>query len=82
MSTLDSILNPAINSVPRRLLCYRYYAWDSEFDEEAIWSDVERWGGSLSIRGDCIDFWVPVKYASFFVLKYPDLSRQSQLDYL
>ena len=82
MSTLDRVLNPSINRVPRRLYCYRYHAWQSEFDEEIIWRDVQSWGGHISIRGDCIDYWVPADYASFFVLKYPDLVRQPALDYL
>ncbi len=82
MSTIENILTPAIDSVPRRLYCYRYYAWESDLDEEAIWADVQRWGGSLSIRGDCIDFFVPADYITFFVLKYPDLVRQSQLEYI
>ncbi len=82
MSTIENILNPSIDRVPRRLYCYRYYAWDSDIDEEVIWSDVQRWGGSLSIRCDCIDFWVPAEYITFFVLKYPELVRQAQLDYL
>ncbi len=82
MSTLDRVINPAISSVPRRLLCYRFWAWDSDIDEELIWSDVQRWQGHLSIRQDCIDFWVPEQYASFFVLKYPELVRQPDLDYI
>jgi len=82
MSTLNRIQNPGIDSVPRRLYCYRYYAWQSEFDEEQIWADLQRWGGSMSIRGDCIDFFVPAEYVAFFVIKYPELSRQQQLDYV
>ncbi len=66
----------------RLLLCYRYHAWDTDYDEELIWSDVQRWGGHLSIRQDCIDFWVPERYSVFFALKYPDLVRQSSLDYV
>lgn len=66
---------------PRSLYCYRFYAFtDSDFDEAGIWRDVQRWGGHVSIRQDCIDFWVPIKYAAFFRLKYPDLVRQPQLD--
>ncbi len=72
-----------INSVPRKLYCYRYYAWsETDYDEEVIWADVQRWGGHISIRGDCIDYWVPVDYVSFFILKYPELTRQLHLDYL
>ena len=66
----------------RTLYCYRYYAFDDLYDEELIWADVQAWGGHISIRGDCIDFWVPEKYITFFVLKYPELSRQLQLDYI
>ena len=82
MSTVDNISTPYIDRAPRRLYCYRYYAWTTDLDEEHIWRDVQSWGGSLSIRGDCIDFFVPAEYITFFVLKYPDLSRQGQLDYL
>jgi hypothetical protein len=82
MSTIENILQPAIDRVPRRLYCYRYYAWEGQLDEELIWQDVQRWGGSLSIRADCIDFFVPAEYITFFILKYPELSRQAQLDYL
>lgn len=82
MPTLDSLQNPSIDAVPRRLYCYRYSAWASQLDQEQIWRDVQRWGGSLSIRGDCIDFWVPAEYVCFFTLKYPELTPQSQLDYL
>lgn len=82
MSTLDRILNPSINSVPRRLYCYRYYAWATDYDEEIIWTLVQSWGGHISIRGDCIDYWVPTDRAAFFVLKYPDLVRQPALEYL
>lgn len=72
----------ALIDVPRRLYCYRYYAWQHDFDEEEIWSDVQRWGGHLSIRGDCIDYFIPAEYISFFLLKYPELTRQQQLDYV
>lgn len=82
MSTLYRIVNPAIDSLPRRLYCYRYHAWQSEFDEEAIWTLVQSWGGSISIRGDCIDYFVPAEYVSFFLLRYPDLQRQPALEYL
>lgn len=80
MSTLESILNPSINSVPRLLYCYRLTSLD-HYDEESVWAMVQSFGGSLSIRGDCIDFWVPAEYSSMFVLKYP-LTRQPCLDYI
>jgi len=70
-----------INS-PRRLRCYRYWAFDTTVDEELIWADVQSWGGSISIRGDCIDFFVPELWVTFFLLKYPSLVAQPSLDYL
>lgn len=67
----------------RTLYCYRYYAWtDISYDDEDIWADVQAWGGSISIRGDCVDFWVPADYITFFILKYPELTRQLQLEYV
>lgn len=72
----------ALTDVSPRLYCYRYSAWQHDLDEEQIWADVQRWGGSLSIRGDCIDYFIPAEYITFFLLKYPELSRQQQLDYL
>lgn len=62
------------------IYCYRYHG--SEYDEEIIWRDVQSWGGSLSIRGDCIDFFVPRDYVAFFLLKYPGLIRQRALEYV
>ena len=79
---MSIIENPFNDSVPRRLYCYRYYAWTTDLDEEAIWADVQRWRGHISIKGDCIDFFVPVDHITFFVLKYPELVRQHQLEYI
>ena len=64
-----------------RILCYRLNSL-MPYDEEEIWSLVQRVGGHLSIRGDCIDYWVPRPYASFLVLKYPRLERRAELDYV
>ena len=62
------------------LYCYRLST--QSYDEELIWRDVQLWGGHLSIRGDCVDFWVPGQYISFFLLRYPELVRQPQLEYV
>ena len=73
----------SIDAQPRRLYCYRYYAFtEVDYDEEDIWRDVQRWGGALSIRGDCIDYFIPADYITFFLLKYPELTRQLQLEYI
>jgi hypothetical protein len=74
MSTLETL--------PRRLYCYRLYAWSSELDEEEIWLVVQSWGGHIEFRGDCIDYFIPERYISFFVIKYPELTRQPALEYL
>lgn len=63
------------------LMCYRLDATVS-YDEESVWAFVQRHGGMLSIRGDCIDFWIPRDYSSLLVLAWPRLRRQSGLDYL
>jgi hypothetical protein len=63
------------------LLCYRLDS-SMDLDEEAIWSFVQRHGGQLSIRGDCIDFWIPVRYHSVFVMAWSSLRRMRDLDYV
>lgn len=63
-------------------LCYRYQAWAHDWDVEAVWALVQGWGGFISIRNDCIDFWVPREQRLLFELAYPDLCRQPELDYV
>lgn len=77
-------LNPVTTSNQKRsgpLLCYRYYAWDHEYDAEAVWAWVQAQGGHIELRRDCIDYYVPESVASFFVIRYSQLVRQPQLDY-
>lgn len=64
-----------------QLCCYRL---DSvmPYDEEAVWAMVQQYGGMLSIRCDCIDFWIPRQYESFLVLKYQLMRRKPELDYV
>ena len=62
------------------IVCYRYQAWTSDLDCESVWHFVQRHGGHLSIRNDCIDYFIPVKYQVLFALAYPELTRQSNLD--
>lgn len=65
------------------LYCYRYYTYlVLDYDQETIWHDVQSWGGSMSIRPDSIDFFVPYAYIVFFVLRYPELVRQPRLEYV
>jgi hypothetical protein len=63
------------------LLCYRYHAWeDWDYDEEDIWAFVQRHGGNISIRADCIDFWIPRDYAVMFAMAFAELVRQPDMD--
>jgi len=50
------------------------------YDPEVIWAWVQRHAGQLSIKGDCIDFWVPVEYQSLFVLAWSQLRRRRDFD--
>jgi hypothetical protein len=63
------------------LVCYRLDS-SMDYDEEKIWAFVQRHQGLLSIRGDCIDFWIPVKYQSMFVCAWSQLRRKSEFDYI
>jgi hypothetical protein len=65
------------------VLCYRYYAWtETNYDDEDIWAFVQRHNGYISIRNDCIDFYVPREYRVLFELAYSELVRQPELDYI
>jgi hypothetical protein len=64
------------NSVYR---CYRLTSL-VDYDEELVWRDVQSFGGSISIRGDCIDFWVPYINETWMILRWPRLVRRADLD--
>ena len=64
-----------------RLFCYRLKA-SLDYDEEIVWAYVQRSGGSLSIRTDCIDFWIPPSAEVFLVCAWPELERRGDLDYI
>jgi hypothetical protein len=70
-----------VHKLTPSLVCYRLDA-HMLLDEEAIWAWVQRHGGHLSIRGDCIDFWIPVEYESMFVCGWSQLRRKSEFDYI
>lgn len=63
------------------LFCYRLSA-RSSLDEEVIWQYVQRSGGHISIRQDCIDFWVTAAAELFLVCAWPELERRADLDYI
>jgi hypothetical protein len=63
------------------LACYRLDS-SMHLDEEKIWAFVQQHGGHLSIRGDCIDFWIPREYQSLFVLAWSSLRRKPEFDYI
>ena len=62
------------------IVCYRYQAWTSDLDCELVWAFVQRHGGYISIRNDCIDYFIPIRYQLLFALAYPELVRQYNLD--
>jgi hypothetical protein len=60
-------------------VCYRL-THRSEYDEEVIWAYVQRSGGHIAIRQDCIDYWITPRYESLLVCAWPELERQPQFD--
>ena len=69
------------NKVDTTLKCYRL-DYRSNYDEEVVWSLVQRHGGHISIRQDCIDFWIHRDWEEFLLLAFPDLIRKPELDYV
>lgn len=65
-----------------RLHCYRLYAWNSEVDEDQLWQAVQSWGGHMECRADCLDFFIPDQYLSWFLLQWDQLTPQPHLSYL
>jgi hypothetical protein len=66
---------------PQTLLrCYRL-SWSTGYDEESVWALVQRHGGHLSIRQDCIDFWIHRDWEIVLVMAFPLLTRRPDLDY-
>lgn len=61
------------------LRCYRL-TYRSEYDEEVIWAYVQRSGGHIAIRQDCIDYWVDSQAELFLLCAWPELEAQPQLD--
>jgi hypothetical protein len=54
----------------------------SGYDEEMVWALIQRHGGILSIRQDCIDFWIAPEWEVVLNMAFPDLVRRADLDYL
>jgi hypothetical protein len=63
------------------LKCYRL-SYRSDYDEELVWALVQRHGGHISIRQDCIDFWIHRDFEALLLLAFPDLERRPDLDYV
>ena len=63
------------------LKCYRL-GYRAAYDEEMVWALVQRHGGHISIRQDCIDFWIAAEWEIVLVMTFPDLERRPELDYL
>lgn len=67
--------------ITRQIYCYRLYTQDLDL-VESIWRDLQPWGGSFSQRIDRWDFYVPAHSHLLFLIKYPDLCRQHNLEYI
>lgn len=67
---------------PADILCFRFHSWQSPTDEEEIWAFVQRHGGFISIRQDCIDFFIHKQYQDLLLLAWgSELTRFPLLDY-
>jgi hypothetical protein len=62
-----------------KLICYRLTS-RSDYDREVIWQYVQRSGGHMAIRQDCMDYWVDARSELFLLCAWPELIRQPQLD--
>ena len=69
------------NYAEPRLKCYRM-DYRSGYDEEMVWSLVQRHGGHLSIRVDHILFWLEPEWEIILVMAFPELERIPREDYL
>ena len=67
--------------IQRRLRCYRLN-YRASYDEEMVWSLVQRHGGHISIRADSIDFWIAPAWEIVLNIAFPDLERRPELDYI
>jgi hypothetical protein len=63
------------------LICYRLDS-SMPYDSELIWAWVQRHEGLVSVRGDCVDFWIDPQYSSLLVLAWPLLRRRPDWDYV
>ena len=79
---ISYMYNPRIPLAERQYLrCYRL-DYRSSYDEEMIWALVQRHGGHISIRNDCIDFWIHESWEIVLNITFPDLVRRPDLDYV
>jgi hypothetical protein len=65
--------------LPPKICCYRL-TYRHSYDEEAIWAFVQRHQGYLSIRQDCIDFYLAREYTALLLLSWPSLEHRAQQD--
>lgn len=67
--------------IPRTLVCYRLN-YRATYDEELVWALVQRHGGHIAIRQDCVDFWLDPQWEIVLNITFPDLERRPDLDYI
>ena len=71
-----------MNSMPAPIYysCLRSYTdWDIQ---DRLGFLAQRLGGWLSIRADCVDYFVPESYTYMLYMIDPNLVRHSHLDYI
>lgn len=68
-------------NVENSLRCYRL-DYRASYDEEMVWSLVQRHGGRIEVRRDCIDFWIDSAWEPLLTLAFPDLVRHPELDHI
>ena len=70
-----------LSHLTRQYCCYRLN-YHCLYDEESVWELVQRHGGFLSIRQDCIDFFMEPQHSLLLILAFPLLQRRSELDWV
>ena len=63
--------------------CYRLHTWDVDDSvADLMWKSVTLNGGWVTVRNDCIDFFVARSFIVEFVLRWGDLvTRHRVLDH-
>jgi len=64
------------------LLCYRWAPWSEDLDVGRVWEFVQQHQGHIEHVRDTVDFYIPDRYESFLLIKFPGLPAVPALDYI